>query len=372
VELAASNKMAAFKIGEGAGGEMTDAAQTPLRGDFQWLGAAGAFEPTLEGMASARSYFGLVPEATYIWGTLRDGEGRAHVFMRRLPFDGLTEPPFQEGPRTTIGRRAVLFSPNQAGELDVNPASFASGYNTDVVAERTADSFVWRVEAAGEKRRALLGVYRPDRLEYREDGLIDVAGPSLRPGLQWRLLGRDDGLFWASQTFPCEGTITGMPVKGYLFVEQGYMRPGGVLYALNDVLLGPKTHLTWYSFASEYEDGETQFGHFIVGHDRLGIGVVANQDGIILQSSTVSARTTPAEDGWSARVDLDVDGEAWEVIQPKSLRIIPTAHTPNRQQEGMLRKVGETRKPVRWLAWGETAHGLERAHRYAPFYRPAP
>ncbi len=68
------------------------------------------------------------------------------------------------------------------------------------------------------------------------------------------------------------------------------MLPDSVLYMVNDVLVGAKTHLTWYSFATEYEDGETQFGHFIVGHDRLGIGVVANQSGVLVNSSTVNAR----------------------------------------------------------------------------------
>ena len=69
-------------------------------------------------------------------------------------------------------------------------------------------------------------------------------------------------------------------------------------------------------------------------------------------------------------MDLDVDGTAWEILQPKSLRILPTGHTPNRQQEGVVRRVGETRKAVRWMAWGETAHGTERVRRYAPLYRP--
>lgn len=344
-------------------------ARVPLRGDFQWYGMSGAFEPTVEGTASDRGYFGLVPEATVVWGTFREANGRVHIFMRRLPFDGLTEPPLSEGPRPTIGRRAVLFSQNDASELEVHPATFSTGYNTDVTVDASPEALAWRADPAGEKRRGLFGTYRGDTLEYREDGLIDVAGPLLRPGLQWALLGRDDGMYYASQTFRCEGVIVGQPVQGYLFIEQAYMRPCSVLYAVNDVLIGQQNHLTWYSFATEYEDGETQVGHFIVGHDRLGIGIVANQEGVIVQSSTVKARVTLADDGWSERVDLDVDGEAWEVIQPKSLRILPTGHTPNRQQEGLVRRVGETRNPVHWMAWGETAHGTERVYRYAPQYR---
>jgi hypothetical protein len=344
----------------------------PQRGDFQWHGVSGSFEPTLNGAADPRGYFGLVPEATYVWGTFRDAGGKVYIFMRRLPFNGLTQPPKEPGVRSTIGRRAVLFNQNEEGELQVDRASMATGYNTDVTVTRNDDQMEWHAEEVDERRRGLHGTYRTDRLDYREDGLIDVGGPSLKPGLQWYLPGRDNGLFYTSQTFACDGTVLGIPVSGFLFVEQAYMKPDSVLYMVNDVLVGAETHLTWYSFATEYENGEFEFGHFIVGHDRLGIGIVSNQKGLLVQSSTVAAKIHRLENGWSERVELDVDGEAWEVIQAEHLRILPTAHTPNRQQEGIIRRVGETRKPVRWLAWGETAHGSERHLRFDPLYRPLP
>jgi len=344
----------------------------PDRGDFQWLGFAGAFEPSAAGMASARSYFGLEPEATYVWGTFRDAQGKVYIFMRRLPFHGLTEPPREAGVRSTIGRRAVLFRQDAADELYVDPASMATGYNTDCVVEQDDGAVVWRADAVDEKRRGFFGRCTAERLEYREDGLIDVAGPSLKPGLQWYLPGRDDSLFYVSQTFACDGVISGNPVTGFLFVEQAYMRQGGVLYAVNDVLVGAETHLTWYSFATEWDDGAFEFGHFIVGHDRLGIGIVSNQKGLLFNSTTVAAKVTRDADGWSTRVDLDVDGVAWEVLQPKSLRILPTAHTPNRQQEALIQRVGETRRAIRHMAWGETAHGTERRFRYGKAYRPGP
>lgn len=50
--------------------------QVPLRGDFQWFGMSGAFQPSLEAASSPRGYFGLVPEATYPWGTFRDASGK--------------------------------------------------------------------------------------------------------------------------------------------------------------------------------------------------------------------------------------------------------------------------------------------------------
>lgn len=163
--------------------------------------------------------------------------------MRRLPFHGLTEAPRSSAVRSTIGRRAVLFTQNDQQDLEVNPASMASGYNTDAVIELMTDCIVWNADEVSERRRGFRAVYRPDRLEYRENGLIDVTGNSLQPGLQWYLPGRENGLFYTSQTFACTDEILGVPVTGFLFIEQAYMQPESVLYAVNDVLVGAETHL---------------------------------------------------------------------------------------------------------------------------------
>ena len=350
---------------------MTDDVQKPCRGDFQWYGMSGAFEPTVEAMAAERGYFGFVPEATYIWGTFRDERGKVSIFMRRLPFHGLTEPPKETGTRSTIGRRAVLFAQDEADRIDVHMASMATGYNTETLVERAGDSLRWHIPAAGEKRRAMNATVSPSGLKYCEDGLIDVAGPLLKPGLHWYLPGRDAGLYYASPAYPCTGTILGKQVTGFLFIEQAYMLPDSVLYMVNDVLVGAKTHLTWYSFATEYEDGETQFGHFIVGHDRLGIGVVANQSGVLVNSSTVNARVARRPDGWSDRVDLDVDGghvgdraAGVAAHSADGAHAQPPAggHLPACRREAQGRAL---------VGLGETAHGTHREHRYAPLYRRA-
>ena len=345
----------------------------PQRGDFQWLGMSGAFEPSAEAVVSTRPYFGLEPEASYFWGTFRDASGGVYIFMRRFPFGTHVEPPRAPGATATIGRRSVLFhAPDDVpSTLDIHPASFASGYNTQMSIVQDGDAVVFQSDP-DNKGKPFRAVYRADRIEVVEEDMISVSGATLKPGLHWYLPGRDAGLYYASQTWKVTGTVAGKTVTGFLFLEQAYMVAGSVLYAVNDVLVGEETHLTWYSFATEWDDGTTEFGHFIVGHDRLGIGIVSNQNGLVVQSSTVSARVTRSADGyWSERVDLNVDGEAWEIIQPPEMRILPTSHTPNGQQEGLVRRVGETREPVHWMAWGETVpgHGNVRAHRYDALFR---
>src|SRR5262245_36874688 len=57
----------------------------PRRGDFGWQPLVSAFEPTLEDMMSDRTYFGMQPEALYLWGTFRDEAGEIYCPMRRIP-----------------------------------------------------------------------------------------------------------------------------------------------------------------------------------------------------------------------------------------------------------------------------------------------
>jgi hypothetical protein len=348
---------------------VSDTTHLPLRGDFQWFGMGGAFVPSAEQVYSTQNYLGLEPEGTYFWGTFRDDEGGVYIFMRRMPFGNHVEPPRGNA---SIGRRAVLFYyPPGTRDFTVHPASMETGYNTQQTITLADDSVIFQSDA-DNKGKAFRAVYRAESLSYQEQDLLDLSGPSLKPGLQWYVPGRDLGIYYTSQTFAMDGFILGKKVSGYLFIEQAYMAEGAVLYALKDVLVGEKIHLTWYSWANEYDNGDKEFGHFIVGHDRMGIAIASNNEGIILQSSIVRAEIDRNADGyWSDRVRLDVDGEAWEVIQPADLRLLPTGHLPNGQQEGYVQKVGETRKRVRWMAWGETApsHGDTRAFRYAMPYR---
>ena len=65
---------------------------------------------------------------------------------------------------------------------------------------------------------------------------------------------------------------------------------------------------------------------------------------------------------WPARIDLTVDGRAWEFIPDARGRMVDLMPIPNPQIEGRWREVGDTREPAHWFAWGEIAsgHGTSR------------
>ncbi|HUJ64079.1 MAG TPA: hypothetical protein VLX59_00975 [Acidimicrobiales bacterium] len=57
---------------------------------------------------------------------------------------------------------------------------------------------------------------------------------------------------------------------------------------------------------------------------------------------------------WYERIALDVDGDPWEIGADPRGRMEDLGPIPNLQQEARVRRVGERRAPVTWMAWGET------------------
>jgi hypothetical protein len=132
------------------------------------------------------------------------------------------------------------------------------------------------------------------------------------------------------------------------------MPPGGRLYVANDPLPAVGYRL-WYSWATSWDDGTTEFGHFVGNGDAFSVAIIANADGDVRVAHDVGITVERASDGyWYDRIALDVDGEAWEIVADPRGRMEDLGPIPNPQQEGLVRRVGETRTPRTWMAWGET------------------
>ena len=91
-------------------------ASRTRRGDFGWQAIVSAFEPTLEDMLSDRSYFGMPPEALYLWGSFRDEDGELYTPMRRIP-TGLPG-----APKDTRRHFYLLSSAGHSDGLRMHPA----------------------------------------------------------------------------------------------------------------------------------------------------------------------------------------------------------------------------------------------------------
>lgn len=145
--------------------------------------------------------------------------------------------------------------------------------------------------------------------------------------------------------------MLGRAVRGFLFWEEAYMYPGVRLYIAGDPLQDAR-YTSWYSWATRYDDGTTEVGHFLIGGPSFG--VVASSTGEVTSARRVTGSVTLTSDGgWHDGIDYDLDRVAWR-CEPDPRGRMELGPMPNPQQEGRIFRVGDARTPVLHMAWGES------------------
>jgi hypothetical protein len=210
--------------------------------------------------------------------------------------------------------------------------------------------------------------YGPDHLRWWEEDLLTFEGQLCGPGLQWYLPQPDEGMFYASSMFQVEGDLAGRRVRGFVCADTVFLTEGGSLYGKGDPLAGDHTHLVWYTWGTRFKDGSFEGGHFSAGHDRWGFALTTTENEEVTTCTDVEAIVKAGADGFPERIHLRAGDSLWEFIpHPKGRmpdflgKSVPS--TP--QQAGLWRRVGDTREPDIYWAWGEInpAAGLERKRR---------
>jgi len=154
-------------------------------------------------------------------------------------------------------------------------------------------------------------------------------------------------------------------VRGFIPMDQLWMR--GLIY-VDDVLVGAKAEVTWYTWATRYVDGSFDGGHFLLGHGRLGFGLTYDERGAVTATTAVDGHVELDGDGpWPARIEVTAGGQAWEFLPDPHGRMVDLMPIPNPQIEGRWRRVGDDRQVDHWFAWGEIAPG----HGTTPRRNPA-
>jgi hypothetical protein len=176
--------------------------------------------------------------------------------------------------------------------------------------------------------------------------------------MQWYLPGRDWGTFYVSQLYDLSGTCEGRPVKGVIALDQAYMAEGGAIHFKKDLVVNHQMHVIWWTFATIYKDGTWDSGSFMVGHDKLGYAIFQNEKGEVRTTTDIEGSVVHKPGSYfvdTARIVLDGQ-EEWEYLpDPRGeMRDFVGGFPITAQQEGRWRRVGDTREPDRWMAWGES------------------
>jgi hypothetical protein len=332
----------------------------PATGSFRCAAlASGRRFDASEFIANPAPLAGLVQEAGYVWGSLRDDDATLYSVMRRIA-------PAQSGPNASAqkslgGKLIVLSAEPDADGMQLRREPRGAVDSADIAGSLTGDNSVLlasTANATGNPMRLALDEYD---FRYVEAAVIDVAGRLAVPPLQWYLPGPRASLLYTSQTWFVEGELVGKGVRGFVFWEQAWMLPGGRLYVEKDPLHDAE-YLTWYSWANHWPDGSCEVGHFLFGKHDFHVGLTARSDGTVVAARRMDAQISRAPDGyWHDGIRYDLDGVGWVCDVSTQGRMQGLGSIPNPQQEGWIHRVEDTRQPDVWMAWGETVPGSGNA-----------
>ncbi len=318
----------------------------PDRGHFHYQMLLGDHSSDPAEVAHDRAWFGLPWSAIYMYGTLRDEDGELYTVLRI--------------PETAGGGRKRFFLQTSidADDLKVHGASRASARNTGFVRTHADGSTVLRSAPDAEGNPFRIDVDARTS-SWVESGVMQLRGTLLEPGLQWHLPHGEEGYYYVSQLYEVEGEILGRPVRGFYGADDMYMH--GQIYD-DDLLIGKKLHTTWYTWATRYTDGSLDGGHFLLGHDGLGMMLLFDETGAVRRTTDIDGfvRTDPTGT-WPAYIEVHALGETWEFLPDPKGRMVDFMPIPNPQTEGRWRRQGDDREPAHWFAYGEIApsHGLQ-------------
>lgn len=329
------------------------------RGDFGWQAIASAFEPTLEDMMSDRSYFGMPPEALYLWGTFRDEAGEIYTPMRRIPA-GLPG-----AAKDTRRRFYLLSTAGHSDGLHMHPAGRDSAPNDGHRKAMEGNRIHWRSnpEMSGHPFHVS---WTPTEASWIEDGTMAIRGRIVKPGMHWYLPGRDAGMYYVANIFEMEGTILGKKVRGMIGFDPIHMYEGGEIYKTRDALVQEKLELVWYTWATRYKDGSLEAGHFLLGNDQFGFAILTNEKGEVRFTYDVTGEVDfGSNQYWQERIEFSAFGEQWQFTPDPRGRLVGLGTLKNPQVDGRWRRIGDEREPEVWFAWGEAApsHGSRPVNR---------
>jgi hypothetical protein len=320
---------------------------TPARRqDFGWQCVVGSVDMDPSDYTRT-TMLGLPMSQTFLYGTVRDSDANTWSPMRRLSSDD------------DYGENLLLQTNDGSDDIRIHRAGRGTARGHGHV--RTLEREVLHLESNPDAAGAPFSMQADARtLRWVEEGTLELEGSAVPPGLHWHLPDRDKGMYYLSQIYEVAGAILDREVRGFIPMDQLWMH--GRVY-VDDVLIGEQAEVLWYTWATRYTDGSFEGGHFMVGHRRLGFAIVYDEIGRVSATTDVDAHVTLDGAGpWPERIDLTAAGVEWEFLPAPGGRMVDLMPIPNPQIEGRWRRVGDTREPAHWFAWGEIApsHGVTR------------
>jgi hypothetical protein len=210
----------------------------PPRGSFAWQTLVGPYTPDPAAMLDSSPIFGLELEVVAVYGCMRTASGDLYEALRAIRGTD------REGPEYASAFGGFLLR-STAGHSDpfmhVMPVSAQAANSKQAERQLENGAAVWssNKNAKGSRWKVTCG---GQTCSWYEEGILDLQGRLIEPGLQWHLPERDLGMYYASLLYEVSGKILGQDVRGIHAIDQIYMPPGAILYRRKDTLVGQKVH----------------------------------------------------------------------------------------------------------------------------------
>lgn len=322
----------------------------PMRGSFGGKAVIGPHQPSAAAMLDQKPVLGLPLERTFFYGNLRDDEGNLYEVVRGIAAKGVA------------GANALFIQSSRGKETLRAMPEWGNAAATSNGAEGRliGGEAVWTSapDAPGKAFRFSMSE-DGNSASWKEDGLLDLSGKLLGPGLQWHIPDSAGSELYVSQIYEMNGIIDGRRVHGILALDQAYLPRETPMYGGKDPLFRPDMHhRCWYTWGTRYTDGSYDCGHFVLGTDRVGFALLTNERGsLVLDTDVAGDIELVPNEIWPKRITVKTRGETWVFTPDPKGRMPDMLHGANQawtpQTEGQWRKIGDSRKPAIWFAWGE-------------------
>jgi len=305
----------------------------------------GAFDFKGEDFQANSTYFGLHLHETYLIAHLRrKSDGRdVHITRPLMLFTS-------SGLSLSAGKSEGGIYQDSRGAGFLRGGTFSRGLDSDGNLRLKGSSGFWSGGSALEVE-ARVGT----RFTWDDSGKLSLSGRLLGPGMQTYVPSHRDrlgtGVCHTGTFYEGEGSVLDEPVSGILIVEQIFCPPGEILA---DSSIRRRFAGGWNGFASVFEDGTTQHGHFAYGAGPFRFANIMDGERYIA-CGIESIQTETGSDGLGRRIEYRLDnGEIWEFVTQNTLMDMLSqaraAGSTAQLHKGYLGRVGETRRRRDWYS----------------------
>jgi len=314
-----------------------DGTGFPLRGDLGFQVLTGLLEPGFE--AVDRSRFGLVLDAGWCYGIFRDDAGHTYAVLRKII------------QRTTPG--CVLETNIDGGELTPHPVSASMARGGRAGRTTTGDGVEYASQFGIPEQPFRIALTR-DGVEWSEGDVVALSGRSAAPGLQLYFPWRDGGCYYTSFVYTASGTILGAEVEGHICFDQAFLPPG---VEWNESPIYSWLEDGWVVFMTEYDDDSFEWGQAAFGRERFGFAVIADRERALVATGSVTAEVEAKPNGYPDRIVYHVREPAedweWRADPGGEIHGFSGDRPGYFAGTGLMRRVGDTRRPRLWGSWQE-------------------